>query len=95
MLQALLQSGAASTALPLSGMQVGQRADCLVLDAASPALCGVPAAHVLDAHVFSSPGSAPLGVCVGGQWHAHSALGAVAQNYAAALAQLVNEAKPT
>ena len=88
MLQALLQSGAASTALPLSGMQVGQRADCVVLDAASPALCGVPAAHVLDAHVFSSPGSAPLGVCVGGQWQAHSAHGAVARDYAATLGQI-------
>ena len=88
MLQALLQSGAASSALPLGGLQVGQRADCVVLDAASPALCGVPSDHVLDAHVFSSPGSAPLAVCVGGQWKVHSAQGAVARDYAATLAQI-------
>jgi len=88
MLQALLQSAGAATALPLGGLQVGQRADCVVLDAGSPALCGVPAVHALDAHVFSSPGSAPLGVCVGGQWKAHSAQGAVARDYAATLAQI-------
>jgi hypothetical protein len=43
---------------------------------------------VLDAQVFSSPGSAPLAVCVGGQWHAHSAQGAVAYDYARTLAQV-------
>ena len=88
MLQALLRSAHAATALPLGGLQVGQRADCVLLDAASPALCGVPSAHLLDAHVFSSPGSAPLAVCVGGQWKAHSAHGAVARDYAATLAQI-------
>ena len=88
MLQALLRSAHAATALPLSGLQVGQRADCVLLDAASPALCGVPSAHLLDAHVFSSPGSTPLVVCVGGQWKAHSAHGAVARDYAATLAQI-------
>jgi formimidoylglutamate deiminase len=66
MLQALLRSAQAATALPLGGLQVGQRADCVVLDAASPALCGVPGAHLLDAQVFSSPGAAPRAVYVAG-----------------------------
>lgn len=88
MLQALLRSAQAATALPLGGLQVGQRADCVVLDPASPALCGVPSAHVLDAQVFSSPGSAPLAVCVGGQWQTPVTAGAVAQDFARALAEI-------
>jgi formimidoylglutamate deiminase len=39
----------------LGAIAVGNRADFLVLDAQSPALLGVPAEHVLDALVFSSP----------------------------------------
>jgi formimidoylglutamate deiminase len=88
MLQALLRSAQAATALPLEGLQVGQRADCVVLDPAPPALCGVPSAHVLDAQVFSSPGSAPLAVCVGGQWQTPVTAGAVAQNYARTLVEI-------
>ena len=88
MLQALLRSAQAATALPLGGLQVGQRADCVVLDAAAPALCGVPGAHVLDAQVFSSPGAAPLSVCVGGQWLAPVAAGSLAQDYARTLAAI-------
>jgi formimidoylglutamate deiminase len=34
---------------------VGQRADFMVADAKAPALVGMPAGHVLDALVFSSP----------------------------------------
>jgi formimidoylglutamate deiminase len=89
MLQALLSSAQAATALPLGGLQVGQRADCVVLDGAAPALCGVPAPHVLDAHVFSSPGSAPLAVCVGGRWCAPGVAGAVAQEYGQTLAEIL------
>lgn len=92
MLQALLQSAEASTALPLGGLQLGQRADCVVLDAASPALCGVPAAHVLDAHVFSSPGNAPVGVCVGGNWLVPKAHGALAHACAGAMARIFRQA---
>ena len=88
MLQALLRSAQTSTARPLGGLQEGQRADCVVLDTTSPALCGLPHAHVLDAHVFSSPGSAPLAVCVGGQWRSHSSQGSVLQDYARTLAHV-------
>ena len=88
MLQALVHSAQACSARPLGGLQEGQRADCVVLDPNSPALCGLPHAHVLDAHVFSSPASAPLAVCVGGQWRSHSSQGAVLQDYARTLAQV-------
>ena len=88
MLQALMHSAQACTTRPLGGLQEGQRADCVVLDPTSPALCGLPQAHVLDAHVFSSPGSVPLALCVGGQWRSHSSQGAVLQDYARTLAQV-------
>ena len=89
MLQALLQSGQAATALPLGGLKVGQRADCVVLDASSPALCGLPSAHVLDAHVFSSPGSLPLAVAVGGRVIATPLRGQVAHDFAHTLQDLL------
>lgn len=50
-----LEGGSAAAGLPLGGLAAGQRADFLVVDAASPALLGVPADHLLDALVFSSP----------------------------------------
>lgn len=89
MLQALLQSGQAATALPLGGLQVGQRADFVVLDAASPALCGLPSAHVLDAYVFSSPGGLPLAVAVGGRVIATPLRGQVAHDFAHTLQDLL------
>ena len=89
MLQALLQSGQAATALPLGGLKVGQRADFVVLDAVSPAMCGLPSAHVLDAHVFSSPGSLPLAIAVGGRVIATPLRGRVVQDFAHTLQDLL------
>ena len=89
MLQALLQSGQAATALPLGGLKVGQRADFVVLDAVSPAMCGLPSAHVLDAHVFSSPGSLPLAIAVGGRVIATPLRGRVVQDFALTLQDLL------
>jgi formimidoylglutamate deiminase len=65
--EAALASGQKATALPLGALEVGRRADFLVLDAQSPALLGVPAAHVLDALVFSSPEARFSDVFVGGK----------------------------
>ena len=50
-----LRGGAAAAGKPLGGLAVGQRADFLVVDPASPSLAGVPDDHLLDAIVFSSP----------------------------------------
>ena len=50
-----LAGGSAATSLLLGGLAVGQRADFMVLDPSSSPLLGVPADHVLDAMVFSSP----------------------------------------
>lgn len=50
-----LAGGSAAAGRPLGGLRVGQRADFLVVDQASPSLLGVPDAQLLDAVVFSTP----------------------------------------
>jgi formimidoylglutamate deiminase len=55
LLQGALAGGRHATGLALGGLKVGQRADFCVLNAQSPALLGIPADHMLDALVFSSP----------------------------------------
>ena len=64
---AALAGGPAATSLPLGGITPGQRADFLVVDTTSPALLGIPADHVLDALVFSSPDARFSEVFVGGK----------------------------
>jgi formimidoylglutamate deiminase len=67
LLQAALGGGLAASGQALGGLQVGQRADFCVLDSQSPALLGMPADHVLDALVFSSPDARFTAVYVAGQ----------------------------
>jgi formimidoylglutamate deiminase len=67
LLEAALVGGLAASGQPLGGLVVGQRADFCVLDAQSPALLGIPADHVLDAMVFSSPDARLDAVYVAGQ----------------------------
>jgi formimidoylglutamate deiminase len=62
-----LAGGTAATSLPLGGLAVGQRADFMVLNASSSALLGVPADHLLDAMVFSSPDTRLAEVFVAGR----------------------------
>jgi formimidoylglutamate deiminase len=65
--EAALDGGQAASGRPLGGLKVGQRADFSVLDVQSPALLGIPADHVLDALVFSSPDARFDSVYVAGQ----------------------------
>ncbi|MES2948620.1 MAG: formimidoylglutamate deiminase [Pseudomonadota bacterium] len=65
--EAAVAGGHGATGLALGGIAVGQRADFLVLDPQSPALLGMPADHVLDALVFSSPDARFSDVYVAGQ----------------------------
>jgi formimidoylglutamate deiminase len=58
-----LEGGSAAAGVPLAGLTVGQRADFMGLEAP----LGVPAEHVLDALLFSSPSAAPAQVYVAGQ----------------------------
>jgi formimidoylglutamate deiminase len=73
------------------GLQVGARADLLVLDLAEPALLGVPDERRLDALVFASPAAPFRDVLVGGRWALRAGRLAAADPgpaYAAAMAEL-------
>ena len=65
--QGALAGGSSAAGCALGGLQVGQRADFLVLDSSSAALLGVPVAYMLDARVFSSPAGAFAQVYVAGR----------------------------
>jgi formimidoylglutamate deiminase len=67
LLQSAIAGGSAAAGLPLAGLAVGQRADFAVMVTDAPALAGVPATHLLDALVFSSPGTPMARVVVGGR----------------------------
>ncbi|MDO8248259.1 MAG: formimidoylglutamate deiminase [Rhodoferax sp.] len=64
--EAALAGGKPATARPLGAIELGHRADFLVLDRQSSALLGVPSENVLDALVFSSPDARFTEVYVGG-----------------------------
>lgn len=64
---AALAGGRPATGQAQGGIVPGNRADFVTLDLQSPALLGVPADHVLDALVFSSPDAAFDEVFVAGQ----------------------------
>ena len=64
---AALAGGSAATSLPLGGIRPGERADFSVIDTSSPALLGIPAEHLLDALVFSSPDARFREVFVAGE----------------------------
>lgn len=86
------RGGAAAAGYARWGLEVGARADLLVIDADAPPLLGVPASHTLDALVFSSPGRPFRDVLVAGRWvsvdHRAPQDRAVAQGCAQALQQL-------
>jgi formimidoylglutamate deiminase len=63
-----LQGGAAAAGFPRWGLQVGARADLLVVDRSDSSLLGVPSSLLLDALVFSSPGRPLRDVMVAGRW---------------------------
>jgi formimidoylglutamate deiminase len=65
--QGALDGGSAAAGQPLGGLAPGQRADFVVVDTGCNALAGIPAEHLLDALVFSSPQPAFHEVFVAGQ----------------------------
>jgi formimidoylglutamate deiminase len=67
LLQGALAGGSAAAGQPLAGLAIGQRADFAVIDTGAAALAGVPASHLLDALVFSSPSPAFTRVACGGR----------------------------
>jgi formimidoylglutamate deiminase len=64
----LLAGGALAAGLGKTGLQVGARADLLLVDDADPALAEQSLDSLLDALVFSSPTRPFARVMVGGRW---------------------------
>ncbi len=64
----MLRGGAAAAGHARWGLEVGARADLLVVDTRAPALLGIAPSHVLDTLVFSSPGRPFRDVLVAGRW---------------------------
>lgn len=65
--EAALAGGRSASGRALGAIEVGGRADFVVVDRQSPALLGVPAEQLLDALVFSSPDARFKDVYVAGQ----------------------------
>jgi formimidoylglutamate deiminase len=71
------------------GLVAGARADALVVDAAEPALLGIPPSRTLDALLFSSPSQSFRNVMVAGRWvirdGEHDGAQDIASNFADAM----------
>ena len=74
------------------GLEVGARADLLVVDPDDASLLGLPPSRWLDALVFSSPGRPWRDVMVAGHWalraHHHAQVERIAAGFAAAMGEL-------
>ncbi len=64
----LRQGGAAAAGFARWGIQVGARADLLLVDETEPALAGLPPGHLLDGLVFAAPARPFARVMVAGRW---------------------------
>ena len=83
----MLAGGAAAAGQPRWGLVAGARADLVLLDTEDPALCGLPASHLLDGLVFAAAARPFLRIMVGGRWHD---AGARRPNFAATMAALLD-----
>ncbi len=63
-----LAGGAQALGRPIGALQVGRRADFVVLDPAAPVLSEMPAARLLDAMIFAGNRNPVRDVMVGGEW---------------------------
>jgi formimidoylglutamate deiminase len=92
------RGGAAAGGFERWGLEVGARADLLVVDVDAPALLGVPASHLLDALMFSSPIRPFRDVLVAGRWvsrdHRADQGEAIGQRFTAAMQALWQALEP-
>jgi formimidoylglutamate deiminase len=92
LLSGALAGGAAAAGFARWGLQVGARADLLVIDGEDASLLGVPASRTLDALVFSSPGRPFRDVLVAGRWavreHRQIGAAAIGERFKEAMQQL-------
>ena len=88
----VLGGGAAATGQRLWGLQPGARADLLVVDTQDASLLGMPATHLLDALVFTSPGGPWRDVMVAGRFvfsdHHHAGSARIAARFEAVMHEL-------
>ncbi|WP_299621951.1 amidohydrolase family protein, partial [Pelagibius sp.] len=63
-----LAGGAQALGRPIGALEVGCRADLVVLDTTSPTLCELPIERLLDALIFAGNRNPVRDVMVGGQW---------------------------
>ncbi|HWW05143.1 formimidoylglutamate deiminase [Collimonas sp.] len=90
-----LRGGAAASGRPVAGLQLGQRADLLVLDQQHADLNGKHGEQLLDSFVFCQHGQTPLrDVMVGGHWvirdHKHTLQEQSALSYANTMKKLLD-----
>ena len=93
---AAVPGGAQAAGRAVAGVEVGQQADFVVLDAGNPALAGLRAPDALSSHVFASHrGNAIAEVYVAGQPRVrggrHSLHGDAAAGFIAARSQLLTD----
>jgi formimidoylglutamate deiminase len=67
LLEGALHGGTPASGVVMAGIAIGQRADFAVLDEHASSLAGIPAGHLLDALVFSSPDAGMLRTFVAGR----------------------------
>lgn len=90
-----LRGGALASGRQVAGLQVGQRADLIVLDQQHADLCGKHGQQLLDSFVFSHHGQTPIReVMVGGRWviknRQHNAQEKSALTYAGTMKKLLD-----
>jgi formimidoylglutamate deiminase len=66
--QATLEGGAQALSQAIGAIEIGRRADLVVLDPAAPDLVEQPAANLLDAAIFGPTRGVVRDVMVGGRW---------------------------
>ena len=86
-------AGARASARRIGALEVGRRADVVVLDSSGPAFVGRVDDAVIDTFVFAAAGNAVRDVMVGGRWLVqdgrHFAETAIAAGYRRAIGRLV------
>jgi formimidoylglutamate deiminase len=85
--QAALKGGAAAAGWPSGGLEVGARADLLLVDHDDDALRGLPPSHLLDGLVYAAPQRAFARTFVAGRWARGASAGSRAA-FAAAMTAL-------
>jgi formimidoylglutamate deiminase len=90
---AAIDGGARALAQPIGGLEVGRRADVVVLDGETPALVHKTGDAILDSLVFAANHRSIKDVMVAGRWHVrdgrHQQQEAIFERFKTTLASLL------